>query len=82
MKKLLLLYALMALALSCARQEENIPSGGSNATAELRASFADSPSRTAFVGAVFSWMNADRIRVAAEGGGTLDYKYTPLVALP
>ena len=76
MKKLLLLYALMALALSCARQEENIPSGGSNATAELRASFADSPSRTAFVGAVFSWMNADRIRVAAEGGGTLDYKYT------
>ncbi|MBR5015766.1 MAG: hypothetical protein IKX52_03000, partial [Clostridia bacterium] len=73
MKKLLILSALVVISLSCARQEE---SRTSSATSELRASFEDAPSRTAFVGAVFSWMNADRIRVAAEGGGTLDYKYT------
>ena len=73
MKKPLILSALILLSLSCARQEEILTP---SATSELRASFADAPSRTAFVGAVFSWMNADRIRVAAEGGGTLDYKYT------
>ena len=72
MKKSLLLFLPVLLLAACDRQEPAEINTGSDS---LKAVFADN-TKTGFSGSVYSWMNADRIRVAAAEGGTIDYKYT------
>ena len=72
MKKSLLSILPLFLLAACGRQELPEVNTGSDG---LRAVFADN-TKTGFSGSVYSWMNGDRIRVAASEGGTIDYKYT------